>query len=123
MEELSAAETNAQPGTVLQRSVVGGNKPLHRFMKGQPKVIGIILLMMGSSLFILSLPMHKSIHQGVVQPGFWLGPMVTACLAVSIVALLAALWVSLLHLLPLLIHGLYIGETQLVMRQSQLPTE
>ncbi|XP_034736167.1 membrane-spanning 4-domains subfamily A member 4D-like [Etheostoma cragini] len=39
----------------VQSNTMGGGKPLHRFLKGQPKIIGIIVLVMGSSFFTVSI--------------------------------------------------------------------
>ncbi|CAL8379575.1 unnamed protein product [Arctogadus glacialis] len=128
-------ETDALPGhaecTIIQKNtVLGGDKPLHRFIKGQPKIIGIVLLILGSSFFILSIPLSELAWMetlgAYIQPGFWLGPMfivcgilyifteynptkktVTASLAISIVALLVTLWVAFLIVLPILLHGHY----------------
>ncbi|CAL8350866.1 unnamed protein product [Merluccius merluccius] len=104
-------------GAVLQTSsTLGGNKPLHRFMKGQPKIVGIVLLIIGSSFFIMSIALgaffpHKMLR--FIQPGFWLGPTVTASLAVSIVALLAALWVAVFTIPSDLIYQLYNSNHEL----------
>ncbi|XP_053291033.1 uncharacterized protein LOC128451152 isoform X3 [Pleuronectes platessa] len=45
----------------LQGNTVGGSKPLHRFMKGQPKAIGVVVLVLGSSFFIISVAMAKEL--------------------------------------------------------------
>ncbi|XP_041645449.1 uncharacterized protein LOC121511006 [Cheilinus undulatus] len=118
----SASGNNA----TLQSTTVGGTKPLHRFIKGQPKIIGIIVLILGSSSFILSisvisnstLPMWSAI-----PPGILVGLMFIACgilyvltehnptkktvtisLALSIVAILGTCW-TLLQMIPEIIHN------------------
>ncbi|XP_034431385.1 uncharacterized protein si:ch1073-291c23.2 isoform X1 [Hippoglossus hippoglossus] len=113
----------------LQGTTVGGSKPLHRFMKGQPKTIGVVVLVLGSSFFIISIamlddlpdePMWK-INPAVIIQGILFimcGIMyiltehnptkktVTISLALSIVSILATLWTD-LHILPDLVHSHY----------------
>ncbi|XP_044201848.1 uncharacterized protein si:ch1073-291c23.2 isoform X1 [Thunnus albacares] len=113
----------------LQGTTVGGSKPLHRFIRGQPKIIGIIVLVLGSSFFILSVSFKGdfSYHHiwTIIPPGFLLGTLhilcgilyiltehnptkktVTMSLALSIVTVLAAFW-TILHILPSFMHGHY----------------
>ncbi|TDH17239.1 hypothetical protein EPR50_G00006340 [Perca flavescens] len=108
----------------LQSTTVGGSKPLHRFLKGQPKIIGIIVLVMGSSFFIVSLAIipeyFSSFTWTAIQPGFAMGILfiisgivyiltehsptkktVTISLALSIVTILGICW-ALLGTLPTL---------------------
>ncbi|XP_068170569.1 uncharacterized protein [Antennarius striatus] len=108
VELLSASRNDA----VLQSTTVGGSKPLHRFIKGQPSTI--IVLVMGSSFFIVSIAIMWASDKYIwrsVPPGFVLGVLfiisgilyivtehnptkktVTVSLALSIVSLLAAFW-------------------------------
>ncbi|KAM3876941.1 membrane-spanning 4-domains subfamily A member 4D-like [Diretmus argenteus] len=108
--------------TNLHSTAVGGSKPLHRFIKGQPKIIGIVLLVLGSSFFILSITMLEgSVPNALksITPGFWLGAMFISCgiiyiltehnptkktvtisLALSIVSLLGSFWGAFLCILP-----------------------
>ncbi|CAB1338547.1 unnamed protein product, partial [Coregonus sp. 'balchen'] len=90
-------------------TTVGGSKPLHRFMRGEPKSIGIVMLFMGSSLFILGIPMRLDTLTSSADTftAFWLGilfiipgllyvlaennpskQLVTASLALSIISML-----------------------------------
>ncbi|XP_060924631.1 uncharacterized protein LOC132998904 [Limanda limanda] len=111
----------------LQGSTVGGSKPLHRFMKGQPKTIGVVVLVLGSSFFIISAAMTEELFN---EPPWRINPSgfiqailliicgimyiltehnptkktVTISLALSIVSILATLWTD-LHILPELIHS------------------
>ncbi|KAF7662405.1 hypothetical protein LDENG_00236380 [Lucifuga dentata] len=111
-------------------TAVGDSKPLHRFIRGQPKITGIIVLILGSSFFIFAIVTRKvydfdSIWTGIPS-GFWLGTLfiicgiqyilteykptkktVTISLALTIVALLGSIW-TLSYLLPHIIH--YRGE-------------
>ncbi|XP_022602102.1 uncharacterized protein LOC111222586 [Seriola dumerili] len=114
----------------LQSTTVGGSKPLHRFIKGQPKIIGIIVLVLGASFFILSIAIvGDSAGQPIwtaIPPGFLLGTLfmicgilyivtehnptkktVTISLALSVVTILGVFW-TILHILPELIHSHYV---------------
>ncbi|XP_072236417.1 uncharacterized protein [Leuresthes tenuis] len=105
----------------LQDAAVGGTKPLHRFLKGQPKIMGTVVLVMGASLVIFSIAItigQSSTHAwAAVPPGFILGTLfiisgilyiltelnptkktVTISLALSIMSILLAFW-TLLHVL------------------------
>ncbi|XP_070766489.1 uncharacterized protein [Enoplosus armatus] len=116
----------------LQGSTVGGSKPLHRFIKGQPKIIGIIVLVLGSSFFIVSIAItsHPSVNHmwTVIPPGFVLGTLFIICgilyivtahhptkktvstsLALSIVTILGSCW-TLMHVIPDLIHAFSYGR-------------
>ncbi|XP_029355014.1 uncharacterized protein LOC115041595 [Echeneis naucrates] len=112
----------------VQGTTVGGSKPLHRFIKGQPKTIGVIVLILGTSFFIISIVMKQATSEHfttMIPPGFLLGILyimcgilyvltehnptkktVTISLALSIVTILGLFW-SILQLLPGLIHGIY----------------
>ncbi|XP_017274160.1 uncharacterized protein LOC108237326 [Kryptolebias marmoratus] len=105
----------------VQGISVGGSKPLHRFLKGQPKIIGIAVLIMGVSFVTVSIAITSD-HYGdhiwiTIPPGIFLGTLfiicgilyiltehnptkktVTISLALSIVTILAACW-TLLHIM------------------------
>ncbi|KAL6113289.1 uncharacterized protein ACO6RY_11614 [Pungitius sinensis] len=53
--ELYRASDSSGNNANLQGTAVGGIKPLHRFIKGQPKIVGIIALVLGSSFFLLAI--------------------------------------------------------------------
>uniref|UniRef100_A0AAQ5XFH9 MARVEL domain-containing protein n=1 Tax=Amphiprion ocellaris TaxID=80972 RepID=A0AAQ5XFH9_AMPOC len=74
----------------VQGTTVGGSKPLHRFIKGQPKIIGFIIC---GILYIIT--EHNPTKKTV-----------TISLALSIVSILATAW-TLLHTLPDLGHYHY----------------
>lgn len=100
-----------------QGTTVGDSKPLHRFIKGQPKITGIIVLILGSSLFIVSIGIMSDSGfnmWAVIQPGIFLGILfiicgvlyiitehnptkktVTISLALSVVTVLSSCWVIL----------------------------
>ncbi|XP_034385504.1 uncharacterized protein LOC117728769 isoform X1 [Cyclopterus lumpus] len=121
----------------LQGTIVGGSKPLHRFIQGQPKIIGIIALVLGSSFFIISIAImpDNSIQflMTAVPPGFLLGTMfiicgilyiltehnptkktVTISLALSVVTILGAAW-SVMHILPGIVHYNYYRDNEYVL--------
>ncbi|KAI3377776.1 hypothetical protein L3Q82_008915 [Scortum barcoo] len=112
----------------LQGTTVGASKPLHRFLKGQPKIVGIVVLVLGSSFFIVSIACMSNTVQyiwTVIPPGLLLGvlfsvsgilyilaehnptkKMITASLALSIVTILVVCW-TIIHIVPRIIHGHY----------------
>ncbi|XP_073691357.1 membrane-spanning 4-domains subfamily A member 4D [Garra rufa] len=63
-------------------TVTGGSKPLHRFLRGQPKSIGVVLVMMGVGMFLFGIPMnvHTDAHTSAEQfTPFWLGILFFIC--------------------------------------------
>ncbi|XP_071400520.1 uncharacterized protein [Centroberyx affinis] len=120
----------------LHSTAVGGSKPLHRFIRGQPKIIGIVLLVLGSSFFILSISMAEGSFHNVWRsfaPGFWLGALFITCgilyiltehnptkktvtisLALSIVALLGAFWAAFMSILPSMAHSSYLRSYEII---------
>nr|XP_046207923.1 membrane-spanning 4-domains subfamily A member 4A-like isoform X1 [Oncorhynchus gorbuscha] len=62
-------------------ATVGGSKPLHRFIRGEPKSIGIVMLFMGSSLFLLAIPMRMDPLESSAEnfTSFWLGILFIIC--------------------------------------------
>ncbi|XP_034044073.1 uncharacterized protein LOC117526144 isoform X2 [Thalassophryne amazonica] len=117
----SASGPDGNSATV-QSTTVGGSKPLHRFIKGEPKIVGIIVLVLGTTYIIVSVATW--IHDDFVswtaafQPGIVQGAMfvfcgilyiltehnptkktVTVSLALSIVTLPVTCWTILYFLL------------------------
>ncbi|XP_026233563.1 uncharacterized protein LOC113174095 [Anabas testudineus] len=124
----------------IQGTTVGGSKPLHRFIRGQPKIVGIIALILGASSFIVSMTIYSSlpIHYiwTAIPPGFIVGSLfiisgilfiltehnptkktVTLSLAFSIVAILGAVW-SVWHMIPDLVHGFHYRNHQYIDEHS-----
>ncbi|XP_054471383.1 uncharacterized protein LOC129104627 [Anoplopoma fimbria] len=124
--DLYCASDSGGNNANLQGTTLGGSKPLHRFIKGQPKIIGIIALVLGSSFFILSIAITQEARvqfiSTAVPPGFMLGTLfiicgilyilteynptkktVTMSLALSIVTILGACW-TLMHILTPIAH-------------------
>ncbi|XP_056326687.1 membrane-spanning 4-domains subfamily A member 4D isoform X3 [Danio aesculapii] len=58
-------------------TVTGGNKPVHRFLRGQPKSIGVSLVMMGVCLFMFGIPMI-AVEEYIISP-MWLGMSFCIC--------------------------------------------
>uniref|UniRef100_A0A8C6SF30 Uncharacterized protein n=1 Tax=Neogobius melanostomus TaxID=47308 RepID=A0A8C6SF30_9GOBI len=123
-----SAELYDNNGSV-QTTTAGGTKPLHRFIKGQPKIVGVIVLVLGTTIFTVTavLMEDRATHfiWTIIPPGFIQGAlyiicgilyiltehnptkkMVTISLALSIVTLLGTLWM-LLHIVPDLAYGHY----------------
>uniref|UniRef100_A0A3B3ZS22 Uncharacterized protein n=1 Tax=Periophthalmus magnuspinnatus TaxID=409849 RepID=A0A3B3ZS22_9GOBI len=78
----------------VQTTTTGGAKPLHRFIKGQPKIVGV------NSSFIAPKQPINFLDTCVILN-------VTISLALSIVTLLGTLW-TILHILPDLAHMQYV---------------
>ncbi|XP_029283029.1 uncharacterized protein LOC115005367 isoform X2 [Cottoperca gobio] len=95
----------------VKGTTVYGTKPLHRFIKGQPKINGIMLLVLGSSfisIFLAIVPEYESITVGIFVLGILFvicgilyiltahnptKKTVTISLALSIVNILVACWI------------------------------
>ncbi|XP_030638822.1 membrane-spanning 4-domains subfamily A member 4D-like [Chanos chanos] len=115
----------AEMKNVIQQSMAGGEKPLYRFIRGQPGHVGIAVLMFGCGELLCGMPMIETaqfIHSSsVIYLPFWLGVLfiisgslsiytgkypskskVTLCLAFYIVSLLG-IFVSLIVRLIFLI--------------------
>lgn len=121
-----SAEPHPPSGSnVSVPSTVGGSKPLHRFMRGQPKSVGIVVLVLGCSFVLLAAVLaQSSVHTVAATPhGLLLGSLftisgilyivtahntskktVTMSLAMTIVSLLAALW-TVIFLLVHTVHS------------------
>ncbi|XP_076581133.1 uncharacterized protein LOC143314375 [Chaetodon auriga] len=117
-ELIPASGNNA---SLQEGTTVGGSKPLHRFIKGQPKIIGVIMLVLGSAFFTICIAVPPYSFQNqwtVIQPVFVKGILfilcgilyivadhnltkktVTISLALSIVTLLGVCW-SILNIIP-----------------------
>lgn len=111
-----------------QGTAVGGSKPLHRFLKGQPKTVGIVVLVLGSSFIIVCIACMSNTFQHlwtVIPPELFLGLLycvsgilyvlaehnptkktVIASLALSIVTVLGVCWTIML-LVPSIVHSHY----------------
>ncbi|KAJ8262511.1 hypothetical protein GJAV_G00167270 [Gymnothorax javanicus] len=97
-------------------TVVGGQKPLHRFLNGEPKCLGVAVLFLGCGEMILGIPLASvGRNSASLYVPFWLGAlfiisgnlsiytethpskkMVTVCLSMYVITLLG-IFVSLCH--------------------------
>lgn len=138
-----SAELYDNNGSV-QTSTAGGTKPLHRFIRGQPKIVGVIVLVLGTTIFTITAVVSedREIHYvwTVIPPGYFQGALyiicgilyiltehnptkktVTISLALSIVTLLGTLW-TILHIVPDLAHGHYMRHYE-YMEENVTDTE
>ncbi|KAJ8382377.1 hypothetical protein SKAU_G00031550 [Synaphobranchus kaupii] len=101
-------ETSRDEELKSRETVVGGQKPLHRFLKGEPKCLGIAVLFFGCGEMLLGIPLATVGHSSAdLYIPFWLGAlfvisgnlsiytevhpskkMVTVCLSMYVVTLL-----------------------------------
>ncbi|NP_001290950.1 uncharacterized protein LOC799862 homolog [Esox lucius] len=124
VSDISPAGGGGEP----QITTVGSSKPLHRFIRAEPKCAGIAMVFMGSSLFIFGIPMRNDNTQSTSAEdftSFWLGilfiisgmlyvltekspskPMVTASLALSIISILGVV-VAFFEFLKGIMHSRY----------------
>ncbi|XP_032378298.1 membrane-spanning 4-domains subfamily A member 4D isoform X1 [Etheostoma spectabile] len=120
-----------------QSTTVGGGKPLHRFLKGQPKIIGIIVLIMGLSFFTVTIavvPMNPTtcavvpflmqilfIISGIVYILTEHSPTkkkVTISLALSIATILGTCWTMLCMVPSVFRYVYYSHQAFMVMELS-----
>ncbi|KAM4743955.1 uncharacterized protein FYW61_000148 isoform 2-T2 [Anableps anableps] len=64
-----------------QDFTLGGNKPLHRFLRCQPKISGIVVLIIGASSLIVAISAETSLLNMwvVIPPEIFLGILLTIC--------------------------------------------
>lgn len=120
----------------VQTTTAGGTKPLHRFIKGQPKIVGVIVLVLGTTIFTITAVVIEDRDTPyiwtVIPPGFLQGALyivcgilyiltehnptkktVTVSLALSIVTLLGTLW-TIIHISSELAHGHYMRHYEYI---------
>ncbi|XP_052469737.1 uncharacterized protein LOC128026526 isoform X2 [Carassius gibelio] len=79
------AEMEDQPAGVVSEvitTVTGGSKPVHRFLRGQPKSIGVVLVIMGIGLFMFGIPMTSESFIPTLEEQFtpfWIGILFFIC--------------------------------------------
>ncbi|XP_028999775.1 uncharacterized protein LOC114851978 [Betta splendens] len=121
----ASAENEARP----PNTTVGGSKPLHRFLRGNPKIVGIVLLVLGTSFFTISMGLNIEAvvvnTLSAIPTGFLLGSLfilcgimyilaehnptkktVTISLALGVVTILIACW-NALHMIMNLVFILH----------------
>ncbi|XP_043111156.1 membrane-spanning 4-domains subfamily A member 8 [Puntigrus tetrazona] len=108
LSQTHAVMVEDQPEAIT--TVTGGNKPVHRFLRGQPKSIGVVLVIMGIGLFMFAIPMNAESEAPISEEQstpYWLGfwffvcgllyilsernpskKMITASLALSIISVI-----------------------------------
>ncbi|KAF7686806.1 hypothetical protein HF521_015199 [Silurus meridionalis] len=82
VEEMETNEGN-DPMQITGPSIqtAGGTKPLHRFLRGEPRTVGIILLFLGLCLFLFGIPLkggYLDTSSDSYCP-FWLGILYFIC--------------------------------------------
>ncbi|XP_030626842.1 uncharacterized protein si:ch1073-291c23.2 [Chanos chanos] len=75
--DISPVEGDAEPRT----EVMGGTKPLHRFLRGEVKYVGIALVILGSSMFIFGIPLKRDWMESSADfySSFWMGILFGTC--------------------------------------------
>ncbi|XP_036407681.1 membrane-spanning 4-domains subfamily A member 15-like [Megalops cyprinoides] len=112
------------PSTERNDGLVARQKPLHRFIKGEPQCIGIAVLFFGCGELLIGLQLFKddSVNSATLYIPFWLGAlflisgslsiytenhpskkMVTVCLSMYVVSLLGV-FISLCYRVHCFIH-------------------
>uniref|UniRef100_A0A674MR72 Uncharacterized protein n=1 Tax=Takifugu rubripes TaxID=31033 RepID=A0A674MR72_TAKRU len=115
----------------IQSTTVGGSKPLHYFMKGQPKITGVrSCVWFCSRVFGSDLQHHQKNSKSTYCPlGVFLlrsHPQVTISLALTIVTILGIFW-TILQIIPNIhfrlhgytIHDIYDNVTETAMQWSE----
>ncbi|XP_028297361.1 uncharacterized protein LOC114459228 [Gouania willdenowi] len=113
----------------VQATTLGGSKPLHRFLRGQPKITGNSMLVLGTSFFIITIAVMMDFHSmdiwPYLPPILFMGIQFIACgilyilteynptkktvtisLALSITSLLGVVW-TFIDILPLINYHAY----------------
>ncbi|XP_072565425.1 uncharacterized protein [Paramormyrops kingsleyae] len=85
MLQVSATRREAAGDTT---EVVGFSKPLHRFMRVDPKSIGVVMLFLGGTQFITGIPMKRDITRNStnIYSSFWLGILFSICGIIYIIS-------------------------------------
>lgn len=81
MDTSDRKECLAVGGTTTQ-TTTGGAKPLHRFLRGEPKSVGIVMMFMGSCLFMFGIPLKMDTSAETntdIYSSFWLGILYFIC--------------------------------------------
>ncbi|KAG7314063.1 hypothetical protein KOW79_022559 [Hemibagrus wyckioides] len=74
---MEGTQTIDKPST----QTAGGSKPLHRFLRGEPKTVGIVLLFLGLCLFMFGIPLKGDNLETSAESysPFWLGILYFIC--------------------------------------------
>ncbi|KAL6466374.1 hypothetical protein MHYP_G00241780 [Metynnis hypsauchen] len=110
----SAGKEGSPAEGATTQTVTGGSKPLHRFLRAEPKTVGIVMILMGSGLFLFGIPVEMdTLDNSDIYSYFWLGilyftcgvlyilaerqptkKIVTASLALSIISILGSIFAA-----------------------------
>uniref|UniRef100_A0A8B9JHF1 Si:ch1073-291c23.2 n=1 Tax=Astyanax mexicanus TaxID=7994 RepID=A0A8B9JHF1_ASTMX len=80
--DASAGKQCPPGGGATTQTTKWGNKPLYRFLRAEPKSVGIVMMFMGSCMFIFGIPMRKDMSleiQADIYSSFWLGILYFIC--------------------------------------------
>ncbi|TRY91606.1 hypothetical protein DNTS_021764 [Danionella cerebrum] len=78
---ISAAEM-ADEGAGNVGAVSGGNKPVHRFLRGQPKSLGVVLIITGVCMLVFGIQMRVTssvASSAETYSPYWLGTLFFTC--------------------------------------------
>ncbi|KAG5263671.1 hypothetical protein AALO_G00267360 [Alosa alosa] len=127
MEGESTDSERKANGVTEVQTVTGGNKPLHRFLAGQPRYIGIAIMFFGCNELMLGLPLVRVtiMTSARLYTPFWQGTLfmicgilsihthsypskklVTVCLAMYIVTILGGCFTLIFRLIAI-INGMF----------------
>ncbi|KAL7855444.1 hypothetical protein AOLI_G00190480 [Acnodon oligacanthus] len=84
----SAGKQGSPAEGATTQTVTGGSKPLHRFLRAEPKTVGIALILMGCCLFMFGIPLKMEVldNSSNLYSSFWLGILYFMCGVVYILA-------------------------------------
>ncbi|XP_042565468.1 uncharacterized protein si:ch1073-291c23.2 [Clupea harengus] len=74
--------TNAAPAEGVEdqeQKVVGSTKPLHRFLRGHPKYVGVVMVTLGISIFLMGFPVWLADGLSESFISFVLGVLFITC--------------------------------------------
>ncbi|XP_066516054.1 membrane-spanning 4-domains subfamily A member 4D-like [Hoplias malabaricus] len=74
-------ECNVPEVDATTQTNTGGIKPLHRFLRAEPKVVGVVMMFMGFCLFIFGIPLKTASESSsaYLYSSFWLGILYCTC--------------------------------------------
>ncbi|XP_035273816.1 uncharacterized protein si:ch1073-291c23.2 isoform X2 [Anguilla anguilla] len=120
-------EMTADEGQKNREMVVGGQKPLHRFLNAEPRCLGIAVLFFGCGELLLGIPLSIFVISGnlsIYTGGHPSKKMVTVCLSMYVVTLLGiflSLWCRVHTLITMSFW--YYGNAEKIMRGQVLTAE
>ncbi|KAL7841836.1 hypothetical protein SRHO_G00255270 [Serrasalmus rhombeus] len=84
----SAGKEGSPAEGATTQTVTGGSKPLHRFLRAEPKTVGIVMILMGFGLFLFGIPLKMDTvdNSSDIYSSFWLGFLYLTCGVLYILA-------------------------------------